>query len=289
MKSIKNLVFIRSASSTYKTYCFRIENQYKIELSNITIITPQNTTITGDAAIHIENCADVTLNNITINGTYSKKNEFGYGISLLNVYNLKVKKMFARCNWGGVFGTQSLNRVYLKDCDINRFDIHCYSRDVRVVNSKFSDMYNQFSSVYGEVMFEKCTFENEIPVMIESSYNAYTPFELKFDKCTFFLNGKKNYLMTLFGVPEAYNDRPELRRKSLPNVIVKNCKVLLADDVKRWSLIHTGGVSHKDSFDFISDVTMENVRVEGNKKAEFVLSTEELRTTVPVRRVIDIR
>lgn len=90
-------------------------------------------------------------------------------------------------------------------------------------------------------------------------------------------------------MPEAYNERLELRRKSLPNITVKNCKVVLEKNVKRWYLIHTGGVKYKDTFDNISDVVIKNVTVEGNEEAEFVLSTEKLRTTLPLKSLIRIR
>ena len=214
--------------------------------------------------------------------------KYGYGLSLVNIYGLKANKIYARCSWG-VFGTQSLNNVVLTNSDINRFDIHCYGRDVKAVNCKFSGLYNQFSSVYGEALFENCTFEDEIPVLIESSYNAYTPFNLKFKNCTFHLNTKKNYLMTLFGVPEAINERPELSRKCLPNISVKNCKVVLDNDVRKWYLIHTGGLKYKGNFDYISHIILQNVRVTGNKNAEFVLSTEELKLTNRLNKRINIR
>lgn len=280
-KVIKNLNFIRTNSSIYNTNCLKIENQYNISISNIKITTPDDNNKYGDKAIHVENCVGVNLNDIHINGTYSQKQQYGYGISLMNIYDLKVNRMFARSKWG-VFGTHCINNVLLKDCDINRFDIHCYGKDVKAIGCSFSHLYNQFSSVYGTIVFEKCTFEDFWPVLIESSYNAYTPFNLKWKNCTFYLDAKHNFLMTLFGVPKEYNNRPELHRKSLPNITIRNCKVILDNAVNEWYLVQTGGVKYTDSFDGICEITVRGLKVENEGSRVFKLFSEEVKATNPV-------
>lgn len=280
-KLIKNLNFVRTNSSTYITNCIKIENQYNIDISNITITTPCDSIKYGDKAIHIENSVDVNLNDIHIYGTYSQKRQYGYGISLMNIYDLKVNRMFARSNWG-VFGTHCINKVRLKDCDINRFDIHCYGKDVKAIGCSFSHLYNQFSSIYGTIVFDKCTFEDFVPVLIESSYNAYTPFNLIWKNCTFYLDAKHNFLMTLFGVPNGYNNRPELHRKSLPNITISNCKVILDDAVNEWYLVQTGGVKYPNSFDGISEITIRGLKVENEGSRVFKLFSEEVKATNPV-------
>ena len=228
------------------------------------------------------------MNDICVNGTYSRTDKFGYGVGMVNIYRLTIKKMYARCNWG-VFGSQSINNVVLKDCDINRFDIHCYGRDVKAVKCKFSNLYNQFSSVFGSISFEKCEFTNFIPFLIESSYNAYTPFDVKWKDCTFNLDDKHNYIMTLFGVPEQYNERPELRRKCLPNISITNCKVKLADNMNKWYLIHTGGVKYMDTFDYISEISLKGVKVYNSKGKDFELSTEKLKYSNSVNTEIKLK
>ena len=277
-KVIKNLSFVRTAGSTRKTYLFSIDGEYNLTLDNIRISTPENDKEYADFAIHIVNCVVLQLKNITINGTYSLERKVGYGVYLNNINVLRVKNMFARSKWG-IFGTHNLQNVRLEKCDINRFDIHTYGRNVKAIDCGFVDLYNQFSSVYGTIEFERCTFENCIPVLIESSYNAFTPFELKWKNCTFRLDKQHNYLMTLFGVPEPYNDRPELRRKCLPNISVRNCRVVLDDSVDKWYLIKTGGVKYKDSFDYVTYLTMKNITIEGKREAKFEISTEPLKTT----------
>lgn len=277
-KVIKNLSFVRTASSIAKTYLFSIDGEYNLTIDNICITTPQDSKMYADFAMHIVNCVALRLKNVTINGTYSFERKVGYGVYLNNVNGLIVENMFARSKWG-IFGTHNLQNVRLEKCDINRFDIHTYGRDVKAVDCKFSSLYNQFSSVYGTIVFEGCTFVNCIPVLIESSYNAFTPFDLKWKKCTFYLDKKHNYLMTLFGVPAPYNERPELRRKCLPNISLSNCLFELASDVDNWFLIKTGGVKYKDSFDYMSNITMKKVKIKGKRDAKFVISTEPFNTT----------
>lgn len=280
-KVFKNLKFVRTDKSKHKTFLLAVENQANVELSNIHIITPESNK-NDDAAIQITNSAMVELNDITIEGTYSQKNKWGYGVKLDNIYDLRIDRMYARANWG-VFGTNNINKATLRNCDINRFDIHCYGRDVRCYNCKFTDLYNQFSSVYGDVYFENCTFTNFIPMLIESSYNAYTPFDLTFKSCTFNLTASKNYLMTLSGLEAAHNSRPELSRKALPNITIKNCTVNLADDVKDWYIIHTGRVAYKEPLDYISKLELNRLKINGN--ADYKVFSTELKTTNPLKVV----
>lgn len=280
--SYSNLKFSRESKSTKMTFLFSISNTYGVNLSGISVTTPQDNDMYGDAAIQIKNCAKVKLSDITINGTYSQSKKYGYGINLDNVAMFIGERIYARARWG-VFGNNNVNGATLRDCDINRFDIHCYGRDVRCYNCKFSDLYNQFSSVYGDVYYENCTFTNFIPVLIESSYNAYTPFDLTFKSCTFNLTGKKNYLMTLSGLEAAHNSRPELSRKALPNITIRNCTVNLADDVKEWYIVQTGQVAYKEPLDYISKIEVNRLKINGN--VDYKVFSTDLKTTNPLKVV----
>lgn len=277
-----NLKFIRDSKSTKMTYLFSINNSYDVSLSNISITTPQSNELYGDVAIQIKNCAKIRMSDVIINGTYSQKDKYGYGINLENVAMFTGERIYARARWG-VFGSNSINGATLRDCDINRFDIHCYGRDVKCSNCRFTDLYNQFSSVYGYVYYENCTFTNFIPVLMESSYNAYTPFDLTFKSCTFNLTAKKNYLLTLSGLEAAHNSRPELSRKALPNITIKNCTVNLADEVKKWYIVNTGKVAYKESLDYISKIEVNQLKINGN--VEFKLFSTDLKTTEPLKVV----
>lgn len=98
-----------------------VENQYNLEFKNIDFHTPQDTLV-GDAMIGVTNCCDVTFKDVWIDGTYSKTDYYGYGICMGNVSNAKFIRLKGNANWG-VFGNNNVNTAYLKDCDINRFDV----------------------------------------------------------------------------------------------------------------------------------------------------------------------
>lgn len=281
-KAYRNLKFRREAESTKITYLLSISNAYDVSISNITVTTPQDNEFYGDAAIQIHNSAKVKMCDVRIDGTYSQTNHYGYGINLENVSFYTGERLYARARWG-VFGSNNVNGAVLRDCDINRFDIHCYGRDVRCYGCKFTDMYNQFSSVFGYVRFEKCTFTNTIPVLMESSYNAYTPFDLTFKNCTFNLTAKRNYLVTLFGLEEAHNSRPELSHKALPNITIKNCAVNLADDVKKWYIVETGKVAYKEPLDYISRIEIKGLKI--NDKVNYTVFSSNINTTEPLNLV----
>lgn len=281
-KIYRNLKFVRDAKSTKKTYLFSINYSYDVTISDVEITTPQDNDLYGDGAIQIKNSAKVCLKDIRVNGTYSQDRKYGYGFNLNNVAMLTCERLYARSRWG-VFGTNNVNGAVLCNCDINRFDIHCYGRDVRCYNCKFSDMYNQLSSVFGEVYFEKCTFSNFKPLLNGSSYNAYTPFDLTFKSCTFNLTAKKNSLVYLTMLEETHNPRPELSRKALPNIAIINCTVNLTDDVKKWYIFNTGKVTYKETLDYLDKIDITGLTINGN--VDYKVFTTDIKTTHPLKQV----
>lgn len=278
---VKNLVFERTPSSTFITKVLAFRFIYRLSVESISVVTPQGVITQGDGCFLFEDCADIEMKDITIEGTYSSPNLTGYGIRMLNVFDVKIQGMNAHGDWG-IFGNYNVNQVQLKNCDINRFDVHYYGKDIKSDHCTYRDLYNQFASVYGDVLFRNCEFIDHTPVLIESSFNAYTPFNLSFINCRFHFSKKHNYLITLFGVKAPYNDRPELHRKSLPNVTLKNCKVYLDDDVDKWQVFKTHGVAYRDSFDYITDVSINNVCVFSKVKKPFEMFSEEMKTTKPI-------
>lgn len=114
-----------------------------------------------------------------------------------------------------------MNNTRLRDCDINRFDVHCYGKDIFFERSKFRNLYNQFSSMFGDVEFSNCEFYDFIPVLFETTYNAYTKFNLRFKRCKVFVSQNKNYLIAGGNLnDEITNERDELRNKEYPNLYV---------------------------------------------------------------------
>lgn len=259
---IKNITFQRLGGSTKKTYLIKAENQYDLELTGITISTPNSSDFYGDRAIYLINCYKVQMNDVSINGTYSLEKRFGYGVCLDNVYDFQVNNMYARANWG-VFGTNNVNNAHLTNCDINRFDVHCYGKDIIFDHCNFVDLYNQFASVYGMITFTNCTFTNFTPVLVGSSYNAYTACDILFDKCTFNLDKKHPSIVDFSGFEKKENERPELKEKCLPNVSIQDCQVNLTGDVKKWCVYNTKKMGdYEGTFSHVSKVTVRGLKNE---------------------------
>ncbi len=276
-KSIANVSLYRDAKSSYITNLVRVENQYNVEIKDVTIVTPADESKYGDFAITINNTANLVLTSININGTYSQTKRFGYGISLNNVYNVKIQKLTAKSKWG-VFGNYNVNKAILTESKINRFDIHCYGRDILFENCVFNDMYNQFSSVYGLVCFKACSFTNYTPVVLESSFNAYTPFSLYFLGCTFNIDGKHNCIVSLMGgLPLSDNPRAELTGKNLPNVIINKCRINNTDGVNNFYVFDTG-LSLNTQEVGINEVIVKKTKYNG-EKPEMKIFTRNLRTS----------
>lgn len=283
--SIKNLTIHRDAESTFKTYCFNIARQHNVQIENIAIYTPEND-FYGDAAFNISHCSHLSMNNVTINGTYSQTDHYGYGIQLNNIWNCCFERLQATANWG-IFGTNNINNALLLDCNINRFDIHCYGRDVLVQNCTFSKLYNQFSSVYGQVSFLNCTFSEFIPVLFEPSYNAYTQFDLRFQNCIFNATASRYYLIQAGKLDNVINERPELTQKCLPNISIQNLTVNVPANVPKIVLFQPKGeVSEQLSVGHINQIRINGLRFNNEKEnqtANFHLSNARIRAARPLQ------
>lgn len=261
MKIIKNLTVNRDTTSTYKTKVLSIENQNNVEVQNVVINTPSAGNLYGDAAIIIMNCTNVRVKNVTINGTYSQKNKYGYGISMNNVWNVSFDYLIGKGNWG-LFGNNNVNKATLVNCDINRFDVHCYGRDITFKNCTFRNLYNQFSSIYGKVSFDHCQFLDFLPVLFESSYNAYTGFDLFFRDCTWQLKQGQNYLIQAGNPFREENDREELKEKCWPNLFVNNMKVVVPEDNEELYLYGGRTKPRTDvKIGYINNVKVNNMRI----------------------------
>lgn len=261
--SISNLTVIRDDSCTFKTYCFRLDHLNNLQISNVTILTPESNLV-ADEAISISNCTNVTLTDVTIRGSYSRTNYYGYGILMNNVWNSRFIRFTGHANWG-IFGTNNLNTVDLQNCDLNRFDIHCYGRNVSFSNCTFSELYNQFSSVFGKVAFHKCRFTNFVPILIEPSYNAYTGFEVLFENCVFDAALGRNYLIQAGQFTDGPNSRPELSEKCWPNVTIKNLTVNVPDNVRQIILFKPRkSVPVQQEIGYLSKISVSGVKFNPN-------------------------
>ena len=283
LKTIANLIIMRDSSSTAKTYCFDIEGINNLKISNLNIYTPDPKNMYADAAVTLRNCTNVTFEDVLIDGTYSRKNLYGYGILMDNVWNSHFVRLTARANWG-IFGTNNLNNTVLRNCDINRFDIHCYGRDVALYNCHFGNLYNQFSSVFGTVLFDGCRFTDFVPVLLEPSYNAYTPFKLVFKDCVFDAIPGRNFLVSTGKLDNKTNTRPELSRKCWPDVSIRNMTVNVSNKIDKVILFYPKEVAANATVE-IASVQVEGLRfhyTDTTHLANFVICSRKVTAKKPI-------
>ena len=258
IKTISELSIIRDTSSTAKTYCFYIDGINNLKISKLNIYTLNTKNMYADAAINIMNCTNIQFEDVLIEGTYSRTSNYGYGIQMNNVLNSSFVRLTAHADWG-IFGTNNLSNTTLRNCDINRFDIHCYGRDAYIYNCMFSKLYNQFSSIFGTVLFDGCHFSNFVPVLIETSYNAYTGFDLIFKNCVFDAYALRNYLISIGKVDKQQNSRPELAQKCWPNIQIQNMTVNVKENLSKVILFYPKG-QVTGSVGYISDVMINGLK-----------------------------
>lgn len=269
---IKNMVFERSSDSEVITFLLSVSNLDDVYLKNIKIFTPENNELYADAALKFENCTNVVLEDVEINGTYSLVNKYGYGIGMNNVWNSMFIRLKGYGKWG-IFGNNNINTVTITDSDINRFDIHCYGRDVLCKNTVFRNMYNQFSSFYGTLQFENCKFIQSIPVLFESSYSAYSFFNLEFKDCYIETSKDCPYLIKA-GNPAKLAEKPrgEFDKVFWPNIRIENLSVALPDGVNKWTLFYVTGGNGEKIYG-ISDIIIEGLEIESKEKKSKVFLT----------------
>ena len=259
-KVIENVTIHRGRNEKHKTYCFSVSYQNNVLLRNIHITTPK-TKFNADRAISINNSANCTVQDVRIDSTYSYPGAYGYAIGMNNVYNTTFVRFVADAAWG-VFGTNNVNQITLRECDVNRFDIHCYGRDARLVNCTFRNKQTQFSSMYGDVVFDSCHFIDCIPVRIRSSYNAYTPFDIHIRHCTFDATLRHHALVNVMLLSTTPNPRSELAPRCWPNVYVEDLTVNLPFLTRRIEIIEpTGTLSEcKKPVDYIETIEINGLR-----------------------------
>ena len=218
--TFSNITLNRSKDSSKKTYLVNVTGVDGLTLSGVTIHTPENQS-ENDVATSIKECTNVTFKDVTIDGTYSRSDHSGYGVSLNTIWNFKVSNMVGHGNWG-VFGTNNVNVASFEDSDINRFDIHCYGRDITFKNVTFRDKYNQFASVFGTIRFDNCNFIHFCPVLNGQSYNAYVGYNVVMNNCVFDICKGKNILIDQGRIDGVVNIRPELSERCIPNISINN-------------------------------------------------------------------
>lgn len=286
---VGNLTLHRVKGSTFRTYCLSLEGQHNVLVRNIRVTTPRSR-MSGDAVFSIANCAHLRFVGDTVVGTYSgygTSRNWGYAFSMNNVYHSEFELVKASGNWG-VFGTNNLSDTRLYGCDIDRFDIHCYGRNVLLCDCTLSSRQTEFSSLYGTVSFVGCHFIDHTPVRIRSSYNAYTPFDIHFIDCIFELSRRYHSLVQVDLLDTADNPRPELNPKCWPNIFVSNLTVVAPATIRTINIFDPQGNTRelRREFAYIDSVSVSGftaIRSNGKpSKLKIRLSPRGFKTQKPL-------
>ena len=257
---VKNLTVRRDPSCTFVTFVFTVSGFDNVQFSNVSIYTPEND-LTGDRAIAVNNSTNVTFTDVHIEGTYSQQHYYGYGISLNNVWNFKANRLYGNGNWG-IFGTNNVNTAYIEDSQINRFDIHCYGRDLSYKNVTFFNRYNSHASVFGTINYDHCTFTNFVPSQYGGSYNAFVEHDIVLNDCVFNVTPQRNYFCYPMTVTVEINTRPELSKKCLPNIKIRNLTVNMMEGAKDFYLFFIKKKDEVvDAFGGISHITIDGLTI----------------------------
>ena len=286
LKVIKNLHFVREQSSNKNTELFRINQQNNIMISNVTIKTYNGSKMTGDRCISVTNSTNVVFEDIKVDGTYSTKDVFGYAFNLENVWNHIGRRISGKAEWG-LYGNYDINLTILEDCELNRYDIHCYGKDVFCKNCTFNGVTLAFSSIYGTMMFENCTYDKAVPLGIRQDYNAYTPFDVKWHNCTFNLASGKNFIVKVNGLSSDISKRPELAQKCLPNIEMKDCVINAPGNMSSINLFTVGKVDYPHKVGHISMVNIDGLKITGGKGINGInIFSKEIKTDVMIKKAL---
>ena len=281
---MKNLVIEREPDCANLTHIAFIRGVNDVRISDVIIHTPTSN-LMNDRGILIRNCTNVTLDNIHIDGTYSQVDHSGYGICLDNVWNVKATRLFGKANWG-IFGNNNVNTAYVENSQINRFDIHCYGRDISFKSVDFFDHYNQYSSVYGTIQYDKCSFTDFVPVLNGGSYNAYVKHDLLMRDCVFNVTPNRNYILNIRRLDNSTDARYELSEKCLPNVYIKNLVVNMTGGAERLYLFYcTFSGERVTDIGYVSNFNIDGLTInaDGEKPLkEMLLSNKMISTKQPI-------
>ena len=278
-KIIVDLTFKRTSDCTFKTCLLEVENQNNVLLKNLTTYTPANDKLFGDHIIFISNSTNVTFKNINIEGVYCPKDSWGYGVGMDNVYNVKCYNITGT---GTVFGSNNINKSFLKNCSISRYDIHCYGRDVYMDKCTFFGSGFRTSSFYGDLVYKRCTLKYYLPVSIRNEYSCNVPYNLVMKNCSYYMSDQYNYVIYTGNTNYQTARRKELEEKCLPNVKIHGLTIIPDEDVKVTYLFLVGHHDADARFDYLSDINVKNVVVQGNQDFKICTSPFEVKNEAEV-------
>lgn len=288
----KNLTFNRSASCCKVINLAFIGRLNNVIVQNIHVTTASTNSLTNDACLTMTKITNLTIQNYDINKTYSSVSNHGYGLSMNCIWNLIIKDSHATGPMWGVLGCNDLNYVRLENCSLNRFDIHCYGRDVTCINclfqndnyianlpssasgsSSINNNYNRLSSFYGTLSYHNCTFNGFYPLLTDYTYNVYSDYDIFIENCSMKIYLSETAFLFRMGFWAApLNHRQKHIRKCWPNVFIDGLTISLRTDITTvymFSLIdrETQNPAHpeaaiKEPIYYTSYLHVKNLRIQ---------------------------
>lgn len=257
-KSFCNVTLVRDAASTQNVNLVAFRGLNNLYLSNIRIETPSGTGINGDTAIDIRHCTNVICEDMTFDGLYCEAHESGYGLSINNTWNAVFRRIHSHNLWAA-FGCNNMQDSFLEDSDVERFDIHCYGRNITVRNSTLTGKGLPCASIFGTILCENVTFNDCFAYSMRTEYNAFTPFDIVLKNCEF--NAVSQHGLINMGLFNAtINPRPELARKNLPNLEIDGLTVRLIAGASTFSLFRVSDVpQYPDPIGYISSIKVKDL------------------------------
>lgn len=276
---VRNLNIIRTDRSTFKSLPFRIEGQNDVRFENLDFKSPWDTGMLSDRIISVRNSTHVVFKNVRIDGTYSTKEHSGYGIELDNIWDLRCYNVTGDANWG-VFDCNNMNRSYLKSCNLNRFDTHCYGRDVEFVNCYMHDYGFHNASVFGTIRYNGCTLTNYVISSIRTDYSCHVPYDLEIIDCVLNVTKDKNYIVGINNVAYNTERRRELQNKCFPNIKIHGLKIVVDNDVNNIYLFRLTQADDSISYGYLNKIDIRRLEIKGDARFNLCNKTVNMQNTV---------
>ena len=237
-KTFCNVTLYRDPASIFRTFLVRMESLNNMKISNVTINTPDAGGMIGDAAIRVHNSTNLLMEDVTVNGSYSKTDTYGYGISLNGIWNSTYRRITSHTDWG-VFGCNNMHDSVIEDCNIDRFDTHCYGRNITVRNSTVTGRGLPVSSVFGTILLEHNTYVSCYPYSIRADYFTYIPMDIVIKDCEMTAGGA--WIFPMGRLDNVIAERPEREKKCWHNVTIDGFKVHVPKNATTMSLYRPSG------------------------------------------------
>lgn len=202
-----------------------IVNQANIIIENVTIEIPNPISNSG-VSISLHNCCDINIKNLRAYGQNKDTSAYGYNILFDNSADFYGEGIITDNAWHSFGESGGLNGMTLKNCNVNP-DSHYYSKDFHFIDCEFRGTSGNMNNVYGNIIYDNCNFYNYSPVVIDSSYNDYTQFNLIFNNCNYIATDNYHNYLYSTSIRSIENNRNELKKKYLPNIIIKNLYIIL--------------------------------------------------------------